>query len=303
MKRIDLSRASWKKFALFFALCGFCHMLYAQQGVNLQLQDVTVTEALKKMNVATGYEFFYNSTQLAKCTKRVNAHFQDTPLPQALQEILSGTDFTFKEENQTIVILHRSTSEEKGEPEKTEVKVHGKVMDASDRSPMAGVTVVIGESFGGTATDADGEFTLMLPGNGCDVTFSFIGYEPLVIHFNGKDVSTLAEILLQETLTEINEVVVTGVYQRKKESFTGSSTTFKGDELKKVGSQNVLQSLKTLDPSFKIIENNQFGSNPNRMPDIEIRGKSSVMGLKEEYGTDPNQPLFILDGFETTLET
>ena len=39
------------------------------------------------------------------------------------------------------------------------------------------------------------------------------------------------------------------------------------------------------------------------MPDIEIRGKSSVVGLKEEYGTDPNQPLFILDGFETTLET
>ena len=39
------------------------------------------------------------------------------------------------------------------------------------------------------------------------------------------------------------------------------------------------------------------------MPDFEIRGKSSVIGLKEEYGTDPNQPLFILDGFETTLET
>jgi TonB-dependent SusC/RagA subfamily outer membrane receptor len=39
------------------------------------------------------------------------------------------------------------------------------------------------------------------------------------------------------------------------------------------------------------------------MPDIEIRGKTSVAGLKEEYGTDPNQPLFILDGFETSLET
>ena len=38
------------------------------------------------------------------------------------------------------------------------------------------------------------------------------------------------------------------------------------------------------------------------MPDIEIRGKSSIMGLKEEYGTDPNQPLFILDGFETDLQ-
>ena len=38
------------------------------------------------------------------------------------------------------------------------------------------------------------------------------------------------------------------------------------------------------------------------MPDIEIRGKTSVIGLKEQFGTDPNQPLFILDGFETTLQ-
>lgn len=69
-----------------------------------------------------------------------------------------------------------------------------------------------------------------------------------------------------------------------------------------VGSQNLIQSLKTLDPSFSIMENNQFGSDPNRLPDIEIRGKTSVIGLKEQFGTDPNQPLFILDGFETTLQ-
>ena len=94
----------------------------------------------------------------------------------------------------------------------------------------------------------------------------------------------------------MDEVVVTGIFTRKKESFTGSSTTFKAEELKAVGASNLVQSLRTLDPSFKIVENNQFGSDPNRMPDIEIRGKSSVMGLKEEYGTDPNQPLFILEG-------
>lgn len=27
-----------------------------------------------------------------------------------------------------------------------------------------------------------------------------------------------------------------------------------------------------------------------------------MIGLKEQFGTDPNQPLFILDGFETTLQ-
>ena len=84
--------------------------------------------------------------------------------------------------------------------------------------------------------------------------------------------------------------MVTGIYQRKKESFTGSATTFKKEELKMVGSQNLIQSLKTLDPSFSIMENNQFGSDPNRLPDIEIRGKTSVIGLKEQFGTDPNPP-------------
>ena len=39
------------------------------------------------------------------------------------------------------------------------------------------------------------------------------------------------------------------------------------------------------------------------MPDIDIRGKTSVVNLKEEYETDPNQPLFILDGFEVPLQT
>ena len=36
--------------------------------------------------------------------------------------------------------------------------------------------------------------------------------------------------------------------------------------------------------------------------DISINGKINVTDLSQEYSTDPNQPLFILDGFETTLE-
>ncbi len=177
------------------------------------------------------------------------------------------------------------------------------VVDATDRMPMTGVAVSAGAGLGGTTTDINGEYVIELPVTGCDITFSFVGYEPQVKHFDGEDVSNFTHIEMQQKMTEMKEIVVTGVYQRKKESFTGSSTTFKGDELKSVGSQNVLQSLKTLDPSFKIMESARFGSDPNRMPDIEIRGKSSVMGLKEEYGTDPNQPLFILDGFEVPLAT
>ena len=179
--------------------------------------------------------------------------------------------------------------------------VQGRVFDSGDHEPMVGVTVAIEGTTNAVTTDVDGRFSLPVNEEKCNIVFSFIGYKKLVIRYNGNNQADFSRIMMKSDALNIKDVVVTGVYRRKKESFTGSSTTFKGDELKSVGAQNVLQSLKTLDPSFKIMDNNLTGSNPNKMPDVEIRGKSSVAGLKEEYGSDPNQPLFILDGFETTL--
>jgi len=184
-----------------------------------------------------------------------------------------------------------------------EVTLKGKVIDAADGYPIIGASVVVDGTKLGAITDVDGNFELKIPKKKCEIVISCIGYEDEVMVYTLNNASSFGRIVMSANAEQLADVVVTGVYERKKESFTGSSATFKTDELKAVGSSNVLQSLKTLDPSFKMMESTQFGSNPNMMPDIEIRGKSSVVGLKEEYGTDPNQPLFILDGFETTLET
>lgn len=116
-----------------------------------------------------------------------------------------------------------------------------------------------------------------------------------------KSVNALVKITLEENLMALKEVVFTGVYTRKKESFTGSVSTFTAEEIKSVGNSNIIQNLKTLDPSFALVENNLLGSDPNRLPDIEIRGKSSLIGVRDELAEDPNQPLFILDGFESSL--
>ena len=180
--------------------------------------------------------------------------------------------------------------------------IQGKVIDGTDNQPMVGVTVMVEGTTNGVTTDVDGHFTLAVQGK-CNIVFSFIGYKKAVMKYDGKNLHAFQRVVMKSDALDIKDVVVTGIYRRRKDSFTGSSSSFKGEELKSVGAQNVLQSLKTLDPSFKIMDNNLTGSNPNKTPDVEIRGKSSVAGLKEEYGTDPNQPLFILDGFETTLET
>lgn len=188
-------------------------------------------------------------------------------------------------------------------PQTRSVTLSGKVIDSEDGAPLIGAAVLIEGTEYGTVTDLDGNYKLSIPEKECEVTFSCIGYDDVVKKFNIRNTGSFAEIVMRVNATQLEDVIVTGVYERKKESFTGASATFKTDQLKSVGTSNVLQSLRTLDPSFKMMENTQFGSNPNMMPDIEIRGKTSVVGLKEEYGTDPNQPLFILDGFETTLET
>ena len=72
---------------------------------------------------------------------------------------------------------------------------------------------------------------------------------------------------------QLGETVVTGIYTRKMDSFTGAASTYKAEELKAIGNQNILQSLSALDPSFVIAENNLAGADPNSMLDISINGK------------------------------
>ena len=272
--------------------------------ITLRLEGVTLSEALRRVSNAAGYEFFYNSGQLHDIDKRIDASYTNTPLQEVLDEIFADTPFAARIQERTIVVYSRPASSTQGASAQEErITLAGTVYDAANRQPMVGVTVVVEGSTVGTATDASGQWSLTLPPGVYNVLFSFVGYEPHVRHYNGRNASEFREVKLMQSTVEVGDVVVTGVYQRKKESSTGSATTFKSKELMAVGTQSVLQSLATLDPSFKITESVQFGSDPNRMPDFEIRGKSSVVGLKEEYGTDPNQPLFILDGFETTLET
>ena len=181
-----------------------------------------------------------------------------------------------------------------------ELLLRGVVTD-KEGIPLPGVAVQVKGTTQGVTTNEEGEYFIMVKGVENPVlVFSFIGMETQEVPY--KKGKHRINVKMLESQQEMDEVMVTGIYARKKESFTGSSQTYTSNELKMVGNQNLLQSLKTLDPAFAVIENNQYGSDPNRMPDLEIRGKTSIVGFKEQFGEDPNQPLFILDGFETTLE-
>ena len=181
--------------------------------------------------------------------------------------------------------------------------VVGKVTDER-KVPLPGVTVRWAGTTVGTATDVDGKFKLVMPADTATLVVSFIGMKTVKVKIpklKAGEVRKELVVVLRDEDVRLEDVVVTGIFTRKKESFTGSASTYSATELKTMGTQNILQGLKTLDPAFAILEDNQFGSDPNRLPNMEIRGKSSMLGLRDELDADPNQPLFILDGFESTL--
>lgn len=181
------------------------------------------------------------------------------------------------------------------------IVLRGRVIDTNGDA-LPGVTVQMTGTSTGVVTDANGKFSISLPkGQPSTVVFSYIGMKNETYACNGKKDANVV-IRMQEDASQINEVVVTGIVTKRKETFTGSSSSFSGEELKSVSVQNPIAALKALDPAFNVMDDNLFGSDPNRMPNIEIRGKSSVLGMRDELSEDPNQPLFILDGFESSLE-
>ena len=185
-----------------------------------------------------------------KSDKRITASFDGTELKTVLDHVFSGTEFSYRIKDRTIVVVPRPAQPAPEEP--AFVEIAGRITDGSNKAPMAGVTVVVEGSTIGTSSDADGRYVLKIPAGIYNIMFSFIGYEIHVKRYNGQNLADFRKISLTPTSVEVADVVVTGVYQRKKESFTGSATTFKSKELKAVGTQSVLQSLRTLDPSIKI---------------------------------------------------
>ncbi|MBO9201597.1 MULTISPECIES: SusC/RagA family TonB-linked outer membrane protein [Niastella] len=195
----------------------------------------------------------------------------------------------------------------------TEKIIRGRVLSANGEGPVVGASILVPNMKLGTTSDVEGYFTLRIPAATRSITVAHVSYLP---QYMAPDNKSLMTIRLKPKKEQLEEVIVsTGLYKRPKENFTGAAATVSGDDLRKVNSVNVLDALKVFDPSIRIPDNVQFGSDPNRLPMITMRGTNnfpqqttgataSVSGADymANYSKNPNQPLFILDGFEVSLQ-
>ncbi|GAA4298685.1 TonB-dependent receptor [Aestuariibaculum suncheonense] len=274
----------------FFSITAFSF----SQKISLKMGKVKLYEALKEIKKEANVDFFYSDKEV-NVDRTVFVDFNNTDVEDIIYKLLGDTYSVQKTEDGIVLISPRHSISFKNE-----INVKGVVTD-NDGLPLPGVTVLVKGTRQGTTTDFDGNYSI-LADEASTLVFSYIGFKTIEVEVGGKN---QINVQMVPDFKALDEVVVTGIVERNKESFTGAVTTVKGEELKAIGNLNVIESLKTIDPSFVIVEDNLLGSNPNRLPNIEVRGKTSIStdDLRDEFGGNPNQPLFVLDGFETTLRT
>ena len=169
--------------------------------------------------------------------------------------------------------------------------------------PLPGVNILVKDVSGtGISTDMDGKFSLDLKGKRA-LVFSFIGMKTKTVQV--KDVNKPLIVVLEEDAVSLDGVVVNGYFTKKRESFTGSEVTVSGEQLKEIGASNLLSSLSVFNPSLRLTEELEYGSDPNHIPEMTLRGQSTfdLRGSAEGSRSNPNAPLYIMDGVEVSAET
>ncbi|MCG8578572.1 MAG: SusC/RagA family TonB-linked outer membrane protein [Bacteroidales bacterium] len=279
---------------MFVVLWQVSATTYSQEAkLKLNVRNASVKEVFKAIKKQSEFTFIFNEEDIAE-VESISLNVNDETIESVLRTCLSESGLTWQVIDEVIIIKPDNKY-----VQQEDIIVKGRVTDDKGL-PIPGVNIIVVEFNNGTITDADGYYELRVPDANVNLAFTFIGFEKQTIALQGK---TELNVKLQTEVSEIGDVVVTGYYNQTKESFTGAATTINADRLQEVSNNNVLQAIQVFDPSFKIMENNEFGSNPNRMPEIEIRGQASFPGLSEnEIRSNPNQPTFILDGFEVSVE-
>ncbi len=276
----------WALMLLSFANIAFGAEL-DDKKVSVNLKNATLKEAISEIMKFSTYGISYSVDEVDKI-RDVTLRMENVTVEEALSACLPKYGMKYTISNNTVVISAANKNTAGGG------KVRGVVVDGKENIPLIGVNVAVvqgGKVVTGVTTNIDGEFELHVP-QGASLRFTYVGYKEMTVQ---PDIRKRMEIAMSEDANAMEEVVVNGYISRKTEGFAGAVTIVKKEDLQKVHTGNIFTTLSAIDAGFKINENNNAGSSPNVLPDFTIRGKGSF----QEGST---VPLFILDGFETSLQ-
>lgn len=180
----------------------------------------------------------------------------------------------------TLVVFGQLTAQDRS--------VTGRVTSSTDGEPLPGVNVVVKGTNTGTVTDAQGSYSLQVPTQFNTLVFSFIGLASQEVEIGNR---TVVDVQMNEDITQLSEVVVTGYGQQLKTDLTGNIAKISGEDIQNLPTPNFEETIQGRATGVLVESSNgKLGQGIK----VRVRGSSSI--------TADNQPLYVVDGVPITTQ-
>ncbi len=280
-----------KSIFLFFLLSLFHTVsvsateFYTDYKISSTQDEMTVLQVFNYIEKNGKYFIFYKDAAV-DLNRKVRVNIVDKSPAEILNALFSGTDNSYVIKGRQITVFKKPAPSQK--KEKT-IRVSGTVTD-KEKAALPGVNVKIsGESNNaGTITDLDGHFYLNISDKNAIIEISYIGFKTQKIRV-GNAINF--DVILEEDISALNEVVVTGYGTQKKVSIVGAIDNIAPSKLQ-VGSTRSLSN-NLAGQIAGVIAVTRSGEPGYDNSNFWIRGISTFSGT--------TTPLVLVDGIERDL--
>ncbi|WP_331966704.1 TonB-dependent receptor [Chitinophaga sp.] len=248
------------------------------QNITASFEQVELRTILTAIEKKAKVRFLYNY-DLSCLTRKVDFSVKNAKVSDALNKLLENSGLHYQEMENNLIVI---SSEKTGEVEHaTRATVSGVVTD-NNNQPLPGVSVNVKGTSIGTATNAEGRYTLNIRSANDTLLFSYIGFAPQQLPLAGR---TTLNVVLLAVSSNLNDVVVVGYGTQKKQNVTGAIASVPMQQIHDMPVSNVASALQGKIAGVVVQQNS---GSPGKTPAIKVRGFGSI--------TAGTSPLIVVDG-------
>jgi len=267
-------------YLIFISLFQIQANTYSQNAkVTLNLYNATYHEVFRAIESQTEFNILYNHNELNN-KKQVSVNVKNTLVSNVLKNLFKNTNIEYKTVGKQIVLVNKSTLKSTKKDNQSNIVIKGTILDI-DGIPIIGVNVIEKGTTNGAVSDFDGNYTIKVANNNATLAFSYIGYATKEILVNNQ---TTINVVLEESINELESVVVVGYGTVKKSDLTGSVSSVTTKEINTSQTVSIAQAIQGRAAGVTVAKTS---GQPGSTPTVRIRG----------IGTFNNaNPLYIVDG-------
>lgn len=259
--------------------------LLQTEKVTLNISNKPIKVILDEIYKQTKISFVFKNGKDINELSNLSIKVTNATLKDVLTKLFTSTSFTYVIEGKVVSIMKKQPTPVKNS-QNVKVKVQGKVVNKNNKKAVVGATVVVIGTQIGAITDESGSFSFSAS-SADQFEVSFTGKKSVIYD---KPLNSTQAILIEieDSVVDIEDVVVTGYANVNRADMVGTATTLRADDIKIQGKSNIADMLQG-QVAGMIVTNSS--SRVGATPKIQIRGQST---LATELGNQ--NPIWVVDG-------